>query len=160
STARMERLRGKLYNGMAERGITGAVADEIYEKLTAFAHFGFPESHSISFAYLVYASSWLKLHYPAAFCAALLDSQPMGFWSPETLVKDAKRHGVSVLRADVNASSVGAALEAPEGGRGDPLIRLGLSTIRSIGEPSAERIVEAQPYRDLEDLARRSDLRQ
>ena len=111
STARMERLRGKLYSGMAERGITGAVADEIYEKLTAFAHFGFPESHSISFAYLVYASSWLKLHYPAAFCAALLNAQPMGFYSPQSLVADARRHGVEVRRPDINASAAQTTLE-------------------------------------------------
>ena len=96
SSERMERLRGRLYAGMAERGITGDVADRIYEKLAAFANFGFPESHSVSFAYLVYASAWLKLHYPAAFLAALLNAQPMGFWSPNTLVADARRHGVEV----------------------------------------------------------------
>ncbi|MCU1455900.1 MAG: dnaE2, partial [Acidimicrobiales bacterium] len=82
SHERMERLRQRLYDGMAERGITGPVADEIYAKLAAFANFGFPESHSVSFAYLVYSSSWIKLHHPAAFCAALLNAQPMGFYSP------------------------------------------------------------------------------
>ena len=94
SRERMERLRDRLYDGMAERGITGEVADQIYDKLAAFANYGFPESHSVSFAYLVYASSWLKLYYPAAFCAALLNAQPMGFYSPHTLVQDARRHGV------------------------------------------------------------------
>ena len=102
SHERMERLRDRLYEGMAANGITGEVADEIYDKLAAFANFGFPESHSVTFAYLVYSSSWLKLHYPAAFCAALLNAQPMGFWSPQTLVADARRHGV-VVGVDVNA---------------------------------------------------------
>ena len=160
SAEKMERLRARFYEGMERNGIVGSIADEIFGKMAAFAHFGFPESHSISFAYIAYSSSWLKLHYPAAFCAALLNSQPMGFWSPETLVKDAKRHGATVLRADVNESSIGARLESPESGSGDPVIRLGLSAIRSIGEPSARRVVAAQPYRDLEDLARRADLRQ
>jgi len=95
SQARMARLRGRFYAGMAERGITGEVADQIWDKLAAFANFGFPESHSVSFAYLVYASSWIKRYYPAAFCAALLNAQPMGFYSPHTLVQDARRHGVT-----------------------------------------------------------------
>ncbi|MGH9206417.1 MAG: error-prone DNA polymerase, partial [Acidimicrobiales bacterium] len=111
STQRMERLRDRFYSGMAERGITGEVADSIYAKLAGFANFGFPESHSVSFAYLVYASSWLKLHYPAAFCAGLLNAQPMGFWSPRTLVADAERHGVEVRGPDINASSAKADLE-------------------------------------------------
>ncbi len=84
SAERMEALRSRFYAGMAERGITGEVADEIFAKMAAFAHFGFPESHAVSFAYLVYSSAWLKLHHPAAFCAGLLNSQPMGFWSPRT----------------------------------------------------------------------------
>jgi error-prone DNA polymerase len=118
SSERMERLRGRLYAGMAERGITGDVADRIYEKLAAFANFGFPESHSVSFAYLVYASAWLKLHHPAAFLAALLNAQPMGFWSPNTLVADARRHGVVVRGPDVNHSAATATLEPAEGGEG------------------------------------------
>jgi error-prone DNA polymerase len=88
---------------MAERGITGEVADEIL-KMKAFANYGFPESHSVSFAYLVYASAWIKYHEPAAFCAALLNAQPMGFWSPHTLVRDARRHGVEVRTPDLAAS--------------------------------------------------------
>ena len=111
SQQRMERLRSRLYEGMAERGITGDVADQIYEKLAAFANFGFPESHSVSFAYLVYASSWIKRYYPAAFCAALLNAQPMGFYSPHSLVQDARRHGVEVRTPDINASAADALLE-------------------------------------------------
>ena len=116
SAARMERLRERLYAGMAERGITGDIADELYVKMKAFANYGFPESHSVSFAYLVYASSWIKYHEPAAFCAALLNAQPMGFWSPHTLVRDARRHGVVVRTPDLNASLATATLEPPEYG--------------------------------------------
>ena len=112
STERMRRLRGRFYDGMRERhGITGEVADRIYEKLDAFANFGFPESHSLSFASLVFYSSWFKLHHPAAFCAALLRAQPMGFYSPQSLVADARRHGVTVHGPDVNASLAHATLE-------------------------------------------------
>ena len=104
-------LKVKLYDGMAENGITGETADQIYEKIEAFANFGFAESHSISFALLVYASTWLRLHYPAAFLAALLRAQPMGFYSPQSLVADARRHGVQVLRPDLQTSHIHATLE-------------------------------------------------
>ncbi|MGH3482137.1 MAG: error-prone DNA polymerase [Nocardioidaceae bacterium] len=104
-------LKEKLYAGMAEHGITGDVADEIYVKIEAFANFGFAESHSISFALLVYVSTWLRLHYPAAFLAALLRSQPMGFYSPQSLVADARRHGVEVRRPDIARSGTVSGLE-------------------------------------------------
>ncbi|TNC35434.1 error-prone DNA polymerase [Mumia zhuanghuii] len=108
---KIERLRAKLYAGMAAHGITGDLADEIYLRIEAFASFGFAESHSISFALLVYASTWLRLHYPGAFLAGLLRAQPMGFYSPASLVSDARRHGVEVLRPDVNLSGAEADLE-------------------------------------------------
>ncbi len=152
SAQRMERLRGRLYAGMAERGVTGEVADRIYDQLAAFANFGFPESHAVSFAYLVYASAWFKLHYPAAFLAALLDSQPMGFWSPQSLVADARRHGVVVRGPHVNESAAGTSLE----GAPPPAVRLGLSCVRGVGEALAARIASGRPYSSLEDLARRS----
>jgi error-prone DNA polymerase len=104
-------LREKLYTGMAKNGITGADADAIYGKIEAFANFGFAESHAISFALLVYVSSWMKLHYPGAFLAALLRAQPMGFYSPRTLTADARRHGVEVLRPDILRSDVFPVLE-------------------------------------------------
>jgi error-prone DNA polymerase len=154
SSERMERLRGRLFAGMAERGITGEVAEVIFDKLAAFANFGFPESHSVSFAYLVYASAWCKLHYPAAFCAALLNAQPMGFWSPHTLVRDARRHGVVVHGPDVNASAEVSTLE-PEGDRGAAL-RLGLDQVREVGEGLAERIAASRPYTSMDDLVRRT----
>jgi error-prone DNA polymerase len=156
SRERMERLRQRLYDGMAERGITGEVADLIYEKLAAFANFGFPESHSVSFAYLVYASSWLKLHYPAAFLAALLRAQPMGFWAPHTLVRDARRHGVKVRRPDVNASAAHATLEPDPDSAGGMAVRLGITEVRSVGEELADRIADDRPYASMEDLVRRT----
>ncbi len=174
SRERMERLRQRLYDGMAERGITGEVADTIYDKLAAFANYGFPESHSVSFAYLVYASAWIKYHEPAAFCAALLNAQPMGFYSPHTLVQDARRHGVEVRTPDLNASAANATLELPPKdlgkcggisaspvtpkvlGKEEPAVRLGISSVRGIGDDLAERIAEGRPYADMEDLARRT----
>ena len=108
---KIERLQTKLYDGMADHGITGELADSIYARIQAFANFGFAESHAISFALLVYASSWLKLHYPAAFLAALLRSQPMGFYSPQSLVADARRHGVEIRRPDIALSGIWADLE-------------------------------------------------
>jgi error-prone DNA polymerase len=155
SADRMERLRARLFDGMAERGITGAIAEEIWDKLRAFANFGFPESHSVSFAYLVYVSAWLKLRYPAAFLAALLNSQPMGFWAPHTLVADARRHGVTVLGPDVDRSEAVASLEAVPVEPG-PVVRLGLNSVKGIGTELAERIAGGRPYASLEDLARRT----
>ncbi|MGH3934881.1 MAG: error-prone DNA polymerase, partial [Pseudonocardiaceae bacterium] len=111
STERMQRLRGRLFDGMARHGIVGEPAEKIYTKLLAFANFGFPESHSISFASLVYYSAWFKHYYPAAFCAALLRAQPMGFYSPQSLIADARRHGVTVRGPDINSSGVHAGLE-------------------------------------------------
>jgi error-prone DNA polymerase len=134
----MRRLRGRFYDGLRERhGITGEVADRIYEKLEAFANFGFPESHALSFASLVFYSSWFKLHHPAAFCAALLRAQPMGFYSPQSLVADARRHGVTVHGPDVNASLAHATLE----NRGMD-VRLGLGAVRHIGDELAQRMVD------------------
>jgi error-prone DNA polymerase len=156
SVERMEALKARLYEGMAVRGITGEVADQIWEKLVAFSSFGFPESHSVSFAYLVYASSYLKHYYPAAFLAALLNAQPMGFWAPRTLVMDARRHGVKVLGVDINASSDKATLETFGG---DVAVRVGISYVRTIGEDLAELIALGRPYADMEDLSRRCDLK-
>jgi len=160
---KIERVRERLYAGMAENGLTGEEADAIYAQIRAFANFGFAESHSLSFALLVYASAWLKLRHPAAFLAGLLDSQPMGFYSPATLVADARRHGVTVLRPDLAASWVGTRLEPVDEAPG-PAVRLGLAQIAGIGRATAERIVaerEARgPYRSMPDLARRAGLDQ
>ncbi len=111
---KIDRLRRKLFDGMAANGITGDMAQGLYERIEAFANFGFAESHAISFALLVYATAWLKLHYPAGYLAGLLRSQPMGFYSPQTLVADARRHGVRVLRPDIFASDADTTLEPVE----------------------------------------------
>ena len=172
STERMNRLKRRLYEGMAGNGITGDVADQIYDKLAAFANYGFPESHSVSFAYLVYASAWIKLHYPAAFLAGLLNAQPMGFYSPQSLVADARRHGVTVRRVDINASSDKSILEEAVdcnyrlrdyeerriSGIAQPAVRLGVSYVRTIGADLAKRIAAGRPYRDMEDVVRRNEL--
>jgi error-prone DNA polymerase len=159
STERMERLRGRFYAGMAENGIEGALADKIFERMLAFANFGFPESHSISFASLVYYSAWFKLHHPSAFCAALLNAQPMGFYSPQSLVADARRHGVRVRGPDVNLGRAHAVLQPDPHSAGGQAVRLGLAGVRTVGEELAERIdadrARDGPYRDLADLARR-----
>ncbi|MEV5651649.1 error-prone DNA polymerase [Nocardia sp. NPDC052254] len=157
SPERMERLRERLYEGMRElHGITGALADRIYEKIYAFANFGFPESHSQSFAALVFYSAWFKLHHPAAFCAGLLNAQPMGFYSPQSLVADARRHGVVVHGPDINRSLAAATL-AEHGTQ----VRLGLSAVRHIGDELAEKIVVARssgPYTSFLDLTGRVEL--
>ncbi|WKN50675.1 error-prone DNA polymerase [Nocardioides sp. Arc9.136] len=108
---RIESIKHKLYAGMERRGVLGEDADAIYVKILSFANFGFAESHSLSFAKLVYASSWFKLHYPGAFLAGLLRAQPMGFYSPQSLVGDARRHGVTVLKPDLERSGARADLE-------------------------------------------------
>jgi error-prone DNA polymerase len=156
SPQRMERLRERFYRGMLElHGIEGELADRIYEKVYAFANFGFPESHSQSFASLVFYSAWFKLHHPAAFCAGLLNAQPMGFYSPQSLVADARRHGVVVHRPDINHSLAAATLERPGTGT---QVRLGLGTVRHIGDELAEKIVAARadgPYTSFLDLTGR-----
>ncbi len=155
SRERMERLHRRFFDGAAERGVSGEVAEQIWLKLAAFADYGFPESHSVSFAYLVYASAWIKLHYPAAFCAALLNAQPMGFYSPHSLVQDARRHGVVVHTPDLNASAAAATLEPCPTSCGGVAVRLGLSSIRALGPELAERIATGRPYRDPEEVRRR-----
>ena len=111
SPERMEALKGDLMAGMKERGIDALTRERIFEQLKGFADFGFPESHSFSFAHIVYASSWLKVHAPEHFYAAILASQPMGFYSPATLVQDARRHGVRVVGPSVNDSLVDASVQ-------------------------------------------------
>lgn len=119
-TERIDTLRETLYAGMAANGLVGKEADAVYAKIQAFANFGFAESHSISFALLVYASAWLRLHYPAAFLAALLRAQPMGFYSSQSLVADARRHGVTTRHPDLHLSQIHPALEAMPGPAPEP----------------------------------------
>ncbi|HLR95791.1 MAG TPA: error-prone DNA polymerase [Jiangellaceae bacterium] len=162
---RIEAFHARLLEGMAERGIGPEIAEDIYAKLFGFASYGFPESHAYSFAHLVYASSYLKRHYPAAFTVGLLRNQPMGFYSPQSLIADARRHGVQIRGVDVNASAAQAGLEeavpvesthphAPDDPQ--PAIRMGLSSVRGLGEEAAEKIAAGAPYDDLADVVRRT----
>jgi len=161
SVERLEAMREQFYAGMAANRITGELADTIFGKTRAFANFGFPESHSISFASLVYFSAWFKFHYPAAFCAALLRAQPMGFYSPQTLTADARRHGVVVLGPDAALSRVEPDLEPHDASEGGRAVRLGLGGVRGLGDEVATRLVtarEREPYTGVADLARRAEL--
>jgi error-prone DNA polymerase len=138
SPAKLEQMRGRFLAGAADlHGITGDVADRLWDKVLAFASYGFPESHAQSFASLVYFSAWFKYHHPAEFCVALLRAQPMGFYSPQSLISDARRHGVTVLPVDVNASGAEPSVE-------HGAIRLGLAAVKGIGQDVAERIVAAR----------------
>jgi error-prone DNA polymerase len=156
----LEKYYDRIVNGMLERGYERAFADNIFEQIKGFGEYGFPESHAASFALLVYASSWLKRHEPAAFLAAMLNSQPMGFYSPSQLVQDAKRHGVRVAPVDVAISGWDSVLErqTPES---KPFVRLGLSLLRGMRDGAAERIETARAVRSfssVSDLARRAQL--
>lgn len=153
------KFEAMLINGMLERGYSREFADSIFRQVQGFAEYGFPESHAASFALLAYASSWLKCHHPAAFLAALLNSQPMGFYSPSQLVQDARRHQVEVLPVDVCTSQWDAMLESGQGGR--PAVRLGLNMVSGLQQEAGWRIEEARAVRrfdDVRDLALRARL--
>jgi error-prone DNA polymerase len=138
---RIESLEDKLFAGMARHGLTPEESDEIYLKIKSFANFGFAESHALSFSLLVYASSWLKLHYPGAFLAALLRNQPMGFYSPQSLTTDARRHGVTVLRPDIARSCAQADLEP----LGDDRTPAGRDACLDREQPAVGRFVSGTP---------------
>jgi error-prone DNA polymerase len=150
----LEPFRERLVQGMLERGYRREFAEGIYRQILGFGEYGFPESHAASFALLVYVSAWLKCHHPAAFCAALLNSQPMGFYAPSQLVQDARRHGVEVRPPDVCASAWDCTLESGA-------LRLGLRMVSGLTEAGAARIVAARAggaFASVEDLARRAQL--
>ncbi|MDO8770839.1 MAG: error-prone DNA polymerase [Burkholderiaceae bacterium] len=148
----------RIVNGMTDRGYQEEFAISIFEQIKGFSEYGFPESHAASFALLVYASCWIKRHHPAEFLAAMLNSQPLGFYSPSQLVQDARRHEVEVRRADVMYSDVDCTLE---GLPHPPAVRLGLRLIDQLRAVSAQRIVAARaqaPFDSADDLARRAAL--
>jgi error-prone DNA polymerase len=154
----LEKYYDRIVSGMLERGYERAFAESIFAQIQGFGEYGFPESHSASFALLVYASSWLKCHEPAAFVCAMLNSQPMGFYSPSQLTQDAKRHGVKVLPVDVTISTWDSTLEGPST---KAPVRLGMSLILGMKEDAAARIELARavrPFVDVSDLARRAQL--
>ncbi len=155
SVERMSVIETKLRAGMAANGITGATAEAVVRSITSFALYGFPESHSASFALLAYASAYLKVHHPAAFVCALLNNWPMGFYHPATLVKDAERHGVRVLPIDVTRSRWLCTI-------GDGAVRIGLRYVSGLREDTATRLVTvraAAPFTSLGDLVHRAALR-
>jgi error-prone DNA polymerase len=156
----LEKYYDRIVNGMQERGYERSFAEAIFEQIKGFGEYGFPESHAASFALLVYASSWLKCHEPEAFLAAMLNSQPMGFYSPSQLVQDAQRHDVKVLPVDVTVSGWDSTLEPIEGAA-RPAVRLGLSLLRGMKDGAAERIENSRavrPFTSVHDLARRAQL--
>ena len=151
----LEHFQEKLLNGMAANGLPASFAQRIIAQIQGFGEYGFPESHAASFALLVYASAWLKCHEPAAFLCGLLNSQPMGFYSPSQLVQDARRHGVVIRPVEVEASTWDSVVEA------DGAVRLGLREISGLRQDAAERIVTARqqgPFTDIGDLAARARL--
>ena len=155
SVERMNQIEERLVRGMQERGFSREAQEEILRGITSFALYGFPESHAASFALIAYASAYLKRHHPAAFLAGLLNAQPMGFYSPATLVKDAQRHGVEVLPIDVAASDWDTRLDV----RGGVRVRLGLRHVAGLRAESGARIERERPYTSTADLARRTGLR-
>ncbi|MFD1882855.1 error-prone DNA polymerase [Paracoccus pacificus] len=150
-------LQGKMVERMVERGYNPEFAQRCFDQIKGFGEYGFPESHAAAFAHLVYVSSWLKHHYPAAFAAALLNSQPMGFYAPAQIVRDAREHGVPVHPADVNLSEWDNTLQPAGDGYA---LRLGLRQVDGLAAAAAARLTGARddPYADLEDLHRRAGL--
>jgi error-prone DNA polymerase len=149
SEAKMREIEVRLRAGMERKGITGPTQDTIVQSITSFALYGFPESHAASFALLAYASAYLKCHYLAAFTCALLNNQPMGFYHPSTIVKDAQRHGLRVLPVDVARSEWLCTLEP------GLVLRLGLRYVRGLRAEAGRAIVSARPFASIDDLVRR-----
>jgi error-prone DNA polymerase len=175
----IDQFRIKLLAGMQENGLPEEFAQRVYQQIQGFGEYGFPESHAASFALLVYVSAWLKHYYPAAFAAAMINSQPMGFYQPAQLVRDAREHDVQVRPLDVNWSSWDCRLEKGEGGRGKGesnceseragaspppvFLRLGFRMLGGLGEAAGraiERAREAGPFSSIDDFARRTGLGQ
>jgi error-prone DNA polymerase len=155
SEVRMKEIEQKLRTGMSKKGITGEVQERIIQSITSFALYGFPESHAASFALLAYASAYLKTHYLAEFTAAMLNNQPMGFYHPATLVKDAQHHGLRFKPVEVMRSEWRCTVEQEDG---EHVLRLGLMYVRGLRQESGEAIVRARkekPFASIDDLARR-----
>lgn len=157
----VHKFEQRIKDGMAARGYEAAFADSIFKQICGFGEYGFPESHAYSFALLAYVSAWMKCHEPAIFVAALLNSQPMGFYAPSQLVQDARRHGVEVRPVDASASDWDCTLERRTDGGPQPAVRLGLRLVSGLAQASAERLMAArrvQAFAHVDDLARRAQL--
>ncbi len=151
SRGNIEELQDKMVGRMVERGYDLAFAQRCFDQIKGFGEYGFPESHAASFAHLVYVSSWLRWRYPAAFACALLNSQPMGFYAPAQIVRDAKEHGVEVLEVDANRSDWDCTLE-------DGALRLGLRQIEGLQREAGDRLVSRRPYCSVEQLRSRGNV--
>ncbi len=158
SAEAIEALRPRFIEGALGQGVTEELANTVYDKLVGFSGFGFPKSHSAAFALLAYQSAWLRHHYPAEFLCALLNAQPMGFYPPASLVRDAQRRGVEVLPPDVNSSRARCSVVpgTVPGTFRPQAVRIGIGYVRSVGEDEAQMIEAGQPYEDVTDLARRA----
>ena len=149
----IEAYRERFIEGAAANGVDAETADAVYDKLAGFSGFGFPKSHAAAFGLLAYQSAWLRHHYPAEFLCSLLNAQPMGFYPPSSLVRDAQRRGVEVRPPDVNLSETRCTWD-------EGAVRMGLKYVKSVGEDDADALVAEReangPYRGVADLARRS----
>jgi error-prone DNA polymerase len=153
SEGKMPRHRARLIAGMRKNGLSVEFAERVFQQIEGFGSYGFPESHAAAFAHLAYVSAYLKCHYPMEFAVALLNSQPMGFYSPAVILNDARRHGVGILRPDVQRSGWDSSIEEPGG------LRMGLRLVRNLGEAAGRGIERARrdgPFLSVEDLARRA----
>jgi error-prone DNA polymerase len=161
-TGGVARYRDKLVAGMVRRGYEPGFAERVFAQIEGFGSYGFPESHAASFAHLVYASSWVKCHHPAIFACALLNSQPMGFYAPAQIVRDAREHGVTILAVDVNASEWDCSLTPQQASAGGLALRLGLRLVAGLQEAAARAILAARqarngaPFVSVEDVAWRA----
>ena len=160
-TGRMERHRERLITRMQAKGISAEFAERVFEQIRGFGEYGFPESHAASFALIAYATAWLKCHYPAEFACALLNSQPMGFYSPATIVEDAKRHRIVVEPIDAQFSEWDCTLKPCARSSGGFAVRMGLRYVKGLGERERDKILgarEAGPFASLQDFVRRTNL--
>ena len=160
-TGGVSHFRDNLINGMVGRGYEQAFAEKTFKQIEGFGSYGFPESHAASFALIAYASSWMKCHHPDVFCAALLNAQPMGFYAPAQIVRDARDHGVEVRPIDVNHSRWDCTLENADDPNGYKAVRLGLRMIRGLSNADGAAIVSARadvPYASVEEIQRRAGI--
>ena len=161
-SGRIEKHHERIVSRMQAKGIAREFAERVFEQIRGFGEYGFPESHAASFALIAYATAWLRTHYPAEFLCSLLNAQPMGFYSPATLVEDARRNDIEVRPIDVRTSAWGCTLEPASPARARPrsplAVRMGLRYVKSLSASDAARIVERRPFDDLEALVRKTEL--
>src|SRR5213079_3300953 len=150
----IEAFRGRFVEGAGVKGVSAEAANAVFDKLVGFSGFGFPKSHAAAFGLLAYQSAWLRHHYPGEFLCALLNAQPMGFYPPSSLVRDAQRRGVEVRPPHINRSAAQCTIEDGS------TVRVGLAYVQSVGEEDANAVTAEQPYADLGELARRAPVKQ